>query len=311
MNSAGETTATALAKMRRWAKEQARTTGVSYSAALEQAAKNAGFASWHDARTARRHQAPPEVPFELAVDPVLPQDFDQTANESRSKTELEAWWLRPFALTLPGGGYEVRCLDGGAWDRSTWYGHADTLDAARELARRKLQWWLEVRDTPILHLGEATCLLTLEPNRPGLPRPVLHTAATSERAAEFLERWKRIRAEEPTVAALTVQRRFAAGRRAGRAPCGTWRVPGRITRHHQFAQPRRSDRAPGADRSFLFGNTSPTRKATLPQPGSWPSSMPKSSGMQPGGAGPTSGTALRIRIQSTISSNPALWVPSP
>ncbi|RCV86886.1 hypothetical protein [Billgrantia montanilacus] len=39
-----------------------------------------------------------------------------------------------------GTAYEVRCLDGGAWDRSTWWGDADNLEAALEIAKTGPCW---------------------------------------------------------------------------------------------------------------------------------------------------------------------------
>ena len=43
-------TATAVERMRRWARQHARDTSVPYGRALDQAARDAGFASWHDVR---------------------------------------------------------------------------------------------------------------------------------------------------------------------------------------------------------------------------------------------------------------------
>lgn len=75
------------------------------------------------------------------VDPVLPKRFDDTPNEDRSPRSM-AWWNVPFIVACcyddatfrkawPGGvRYDVRCLDGGAWDRSTWWGSFSTLDEA-------------------------------------------------------------------------------------------------------------------------------------------------------------------------------------
>lgn len=39
-----------------------------------------------------------------------------------------------------GTAYHVRCLDGGAWDRSTWWGSTDTLEGALEIAARGPAW---------------------------------------------------------------------------------------------------------------------------------------------------------------------------
>ncbi len=101
------------------------------------------------------------VPF----NPTLPKDFDSTPNQARPESH-QRWWNRPFTRTetieqldafyagrtddhaeagrkhwaesraqwlaaWPSGiRYEVRCLDGGAWDRSTSWGMFATLDEA-------------------------------------------------------------------------------------------------------------------------------------------------------------------------------------
>lgn len=99
----------------------------------------------------------------IPVDPVLPRRFDDTRNEARPATH-QRWWFRPYILTwsveredqryaertdpyaaeglarwkaegraswlkaFPSGeSFSVRCLDGGAWDRSTFWGSFDNL----------------------------------------------------------------------------------------------------------------------------------------------------------------------------------------
>jgi hypothetical protein len=96
------------------------------------------------------------------VDPKLPAHFDETPNDERPLSHL-VWWEQPFIVTRaieamdteydqlggtalahwladgrarwleawPGGTrYEARCLDGGAWDRSTCWGFFGTLEQA-------------------------------------------------------------------------------------------------------------------------------------------------------------------------------------
>ena len=119
----------------------------------------------------------------IPVDPRLPANFDDTANEARPPSH-QMWWGVPFILTdewegetfeqyrdrLAGYGwepdhtpeawadlqakqkanwfehfpsgvrYEVRCLDGGAWDRPTWWGSFATLEQAQECARKGPVW---------------------------------------------------------------------------------------------------------------------------------------------------------------------------
>ena len=207
-------TATAVERMRRWARQHARDTSVPYGRALEQAARDAGFASWHEVRRAAKAAAAAGA-SDLPVDPELPPNFDQTANEDRSKAELDAWWLRPFAQTSPDGALDVRCLDGGAWDRPTFYGTAKDLDEARALADAKLARWQEIRDTPAVLLLDDGGLLTLEPNRPGMPRPVLLAAGSQDALRRVLANWEQLCAADPQTAQILVR---SARDRSARVP---------------------------------------------------------------------------------------------
>jgi hypothetical protein len=91
-----------------------------------------------DARKAKRAG----IPF----NPHLPPNFDCTSNELRPASH-RVWWNRYFiraetmdesslyyvrwlASWQSGIRYDVRCLDGGAWDRSTNLASFDTVDAA-------------------------------------------------------------------------------------------------------------------------------------------------------------------------------------
>lgn len=90
------------------------------------------------------------------VNPALPAGFDGTPNEQRPESHL-LWWGRPYVVTYSwaqmatlgssaadrdkwysawpsGTRYDVRCLDGGSWDRSTWWGSFSTLAAALDEA---------------------------------------------------------------------------------------------------------------------------------------------------------------------------------
>lgn len=81
----------------------------------------------------------------IAVDPVLPENFDYTPNDARDDRS-RAWWGVPYIETYrsdepgflahypQGVRYDVRCLDGGAWDRSTFLGAFGTLEAAVKAA---------------------------------------------------------------------------------------------------------------------------------------------------------------------------------
>ncbi|GKS91585.1 MULTISPECIES: hypothetical protein [unclassified Acidovorax] len=105
----------------------------------------------------------------IPIDPRLPEDFDSTPNSTRPPSHGK-WWYLPFIRTetieamdafyaqrtdehapaarefwregratwlaaWPSGTrYDVRCLDGGAWDRSTNWGSFPTLEQAVECA---------------------------------------------------------------------------------------------------------------------------------------------------------------------------------
>lgn len=202
-------TQTALEKMRRAAKQRSREGNFAYTAALDEQARAAGFPSWDAARKAAG-SAPASAlrassAFELPVDPYLPPHFDSLANERRSKAELDQWWLRPFAVSLGDGSYDVRCLDGGAWDRPSFYGIAKDLQEAHEVARRGLARWQQVRDTPVFQLGAEAVLLILEPNQPGCARPVLYAAGSMEAAKKLAEQWETLRKDNPEAAARAVR----------------------------------------------------------------------------------------------------------
>ena len=111
----------------------------------------------------------------VLVNPVLPKHFDSTANEERPASQKK-WWDMPYIETLsveewdeqyanrtdeyadkaregwkegrvswlrawPSGiRYDVRCLDGGAWDRSTAWGMFATLEEALACAGVGPEW---------------------------------------------------------------------------------------------------------------------------------------------------------------------------
>lgn len=194
-------TATQLAKMKSQAKERAKNTDASYNATLEIVAREHGFDSWFAAMQLHKTAAPAAADeIELMIDPVLPPNFDNTPNEDRSDDELAQWWMKPFAHVLPDGRYEVRCLDGGAWDRATWYGTADDLQAARVLASTKLAKWRSYMDRPTLTIDEGSVSLTVDSLQPTLPRAVLASFDNQALAMEWMKAWDLLLATEPEVA---------------------------------------------------------------------------------------------------------------
>lgn len=56
---------------------------------------------------------------------------------AQMQAEQEQGWYQSFPS---GVRYDVRCLDGGAWDRSTWWGSFGTLEEAVACAKSGPQW---------------------------------------------------------------------------------------------------------------------------------------------------------------------------
>lgn len=93
-----------------------------------------------DARTLHTFECQ-DVVDGVAINPVLNPNFESTPNDQRDARDM-AWLGVPFIRTESsdhptfvafwGGSlrYDVRCLDGGAWDRSTNHGQFSTLSEA-------------------------------------------------------------------------------------------------------------------------------------------------------------------------------------
>lgn len=181
-------TATLLAKSKKTAKTLAKTTNLTHAQALERVAEDAGYSSWHELLHAcGSADRPQHAKDDMPVDPELPPDFDNTPNEERSKEELDTWWDRPFAQTRADGTFDVRALDGGAWDRATWYGTAATLDAARLLAKEKLAKWKESRSAPTVYFDGSVIKLIRMPQRPDEDGEVLYVAKDQHDAQKWLD----------------------------------------------------------------------------------------------------------------------------
>jgi hypothetical protein len=93
--------------------------------------------------------------LKIPINPNLPANFEDCPNDLRPASHRR-WWYRPFIVTYTaermgiepgtdaerawlkawpeGTRYEVRCLDGGAWDRSTRVGAFATLAEAEACA---------------------------------------------------------------------------------------------------------------------------------------------------------------------------------
>lgn len=189
MTTTRAVTASLVASIKRAAKRESRTTSLTYSQALEVEAKHAGFPNWH-AVTELLRSGKTVLQEPLEIDPLLPPNFYNTPNEERSEEEITRWWERPFACTTPDGSLDVRCLDGGAWDRPTFYGAAIGLEAAIALAGRKLTAWRWAQQQPVFTMqGERICMMIM-PSRPGEDPVLVAEVASFEAANAWLAEWQ-------------------------------------------------------------------------------------------------------------------------
>ncbi|EDN2416872.1 DNA-binding protein [Salmonella enterica] len=120
------------------------------------------------------------MPNCIPLNPKLPANFDITPNEERSKAQLDAWWDHPYCVTY-NGKFLVYCLNGGAWDRPTMLGQADTYDEACELAEEKQAKWVKTRAQPtFLYSTEPPFILIRQPQRPDHQQVIVGEFATIE-----------------------------------------------------------------------------------------------------------------------------------
>ncbi len=125
------------------------------------------------------------MPARIPLDPKLRAQFDNTPNDERSKAELDAWWDHPYGVTREDGTIAVRCLDGGAWDRSTSYGIAPDYEAACALAAAKLADWLRMRERPSFMIDEKVMIVRMA-QRPDQSQTLICEFDTSEEAAAYM-----------------------------------------------------------------------------------------------------------------------------
>lgn len=126
------------------------------------------------------------MPNRIPLDPKLPKTFDATPNDARSKAQLDQWWDRPYGITRSDGRIEVRCLNGGAWDRSSSFGISDTYDEACALAETKQAEWLKRREQPVVQLERDEVIVVRQPQRPDEEQRRLASFQTAEAASEYL-----------------------------------------------------------------------------------------------------------------------------
>ncbi len=182
-------TATMVAKIKKQAKDITSATGIPHSAALEQASIAAGFDSWFAVCDSHKSTSSSADTSDFPVDPKLPPHFYNKRNESRTANELAQWWDHPFAKTIGDGTYVVHCLDGGAWDRPTNYGVANSLEEARALAKEKLSAWQAFRRRPYYMAGEefkSTSVVRM-PQHPHGEVEILGTFPDQQAAKQFVD----------------------------------------------------------------------------------------------------------------------------
>src|SRR5690554_6496175 len=72
----------------------------------------------------------------ILINPQLPEDFYLSDISDREPLELSMWMNRFYVKAekheafTSGTRYSLWCLDGGAWDRPTSYGHYHDFDSA-------------------------------------------------------------------------------------------------------------------------------------------------------------------------------------
>lgn len=127
------------------------------------------------------------MPNQIPVNPTLPKNFDDTPNERRSKSQLDQWWDHPYCLTQPDGKYLVRCLNGGAWDRSTVFGLADSYEEACQLAEQRQAEWVARRGEAMLSMDNGSFAAMIQPQRPDQEYQIF-PAASKDVAIELISK---------------------------------------------------------------------------------------------------------------------------
>lgn len=122
----------------------------------------------------------------LPVNPALSIDFFSTPNENRSDEEIAIWWDHPFAQLQEDGTMRVLCLDGGAWDRPTWYGDASNIEEATTLANQKLTAWRATRARPTVLLDDGSVKVVRMPQKPNDEVEVLGTFDDTAAAQKYI-----------------------------------------------------------------------------------------------------------------------------
>ncbi len=122
----------------------------------------------------------------IPLNPKLPANFDSTPNDKRPTNQLDCWWDHPYGITQANGKIMVRCLNGGAWDRSTALGIADNYDEACLLAASKQAEWVATRAKPIFMFSvEPPYVLVREPQRPDQEQAIIAEFSSKQELALY------------------------------------------------------------------------------------------------------------------------------
>lgn len=84
----------------------------------------------------------------VLINPKLPKNFECTDNQKRPAAQRNKWWGRPYIeveIEDPEQWpesvyYSVYCLDGGAWDRPTFWGRFGSLHEALQCVEHGPAW---------------------------------------------------------------------------------------------------------------------------------------------------------------------------
>ena len=127
------------------------------------------------------------MPSQIPLDPKLPANFDDTPNSERSKKQLDEWWDHPYGITKPDGSITVRCLNGGAWDRSSVLGNASSYEEACVLAHDAQAKWVNTRQKPIfIYSNEPPFRLVVQSQRPDYEERIIGEFNTIDEMNLFL-----------------------------------------------------------------------------------------------------------------------------
>lgn len=128
------------------------------------------------------------ISLPLPVDPDLPDGFDCTPNDERSTVDLDQWWDQPYLVTNGDGTYTARCLNGGAWDRSTFLGTGATVEEATTIGLAAHERFVAFRRKPMASYVDGLVWdLVVMPQRPDADQTVIARGLSQEDVTARIE----------------------------------------------------------------------------------------------------------------------------